>query len=470
MYKSYFKSLILRQRQFLIIYTIICFCTSILISLLANFNVPDQQYEVGFMNLASFAVLMIIIAMVLPYINFSFNFQKKSVDTYYSLPISKTKLFNIHYFSGLLMIIVIPTCLVILNLLVIKLRFSAVSSEYMIRFILCYLVQVLGVGFLYSLNTWIVNKANNTLDAIILIVAYVILPHVLLLITEFFIAEHLVGITSYDFVSIENFKWLSGSILTMKSLNYFDALSRNEVLSSVIYIEMLVSLFMAVGFYFAGLRTFKKRKGEDSQQISRDFFTYPLMVNVATVLLISSIYITNCSWGQIFMYLMITFLLYLFMHFAINRSTKVTRKLVLKYMAFLVAFSVFGFVSKQTYFFGINLQAFDLEQYDHVGLFYSDHSTDERMRVEYDLNEVALEEQILINEFLEAQRIEAESLKKYATCRVNEDELVITVQLKLIRGKEIDFREYDFCKEELKNIEENELFKKLFYESNKDNI
>lgn len=463
MHKAYFKSLLLRHRQFLIIYTIICFCTSILISLLANFHVPDQQYGVGFTNLAVFAGLMTIMAMVLPYINFSFNFHKKSVDTYYSLPISRKKLFNSHYLSGLLMIIVIPTCFVILNLLMIKLRFSSVSGDYMIRFILCYLAQVLSISFLYSLNTWIVNKSNNALDAIILVAAYAILPYVLLLITEIFMMEHLVGIPSYSFINIEAFKWISGTLLAMKPLSYFDALSRNEVLSSMIYIEMLVSLFMSVGFYFAGLRTFRKRKGEDSQQISRDFFTYPLMVNIATVYLISMIYVTDKSLGQISMYLFITFLIYLIMHFAINRSTKVTKKIVLKYVIFFVIFNIFGYVSKQTYCFGVNLQTVDLEKYDQVDVYYANRMNNsyEYAQITFDLNEITLEEKLLINEFLEVQKFEAEYLKKHSIHRVKDEEMVVSINLKFIRGEDVAIREYHLKKEEVKNIEENELLRKL---------
>ena len=39
-----------------------------------------------------------------------------------------------------------------------------------------------------------------------------------------------------------------------------------------------------VGFYFWAVNVFKKRKGEDSEQVSNDFFTYPLVVNLSSVL------------------------------------------------------------------------------------------------------------------------------------------------------------------------------------------
>ena len=50
--------------------------------------------------------IMTIAVMVLPVMSFRFNVNKKSVDTYYSLPISKKELYIVHYLAPLAALIV----------------------------------------------------------------------------------------------------------------------------------------------------------------------------------------------------------------------------------------------------------------------------------------------------------------------------------------------------------------------------
>lgn len=98
--RSYFLHLLKQHRPIVILYFILCFAGSPLQLILAALNRINEGYyysggsgefyQATFL-LFSFAIIM---AMVTPYITFSYLFSKSNLDTYFALPVSRTKLFS----------------------------------------------------------------------------------------------------------------------------------------------------------------------------------------------------------------------------------------------------------------------------------------------------------------------------------------------------------------------------------------
>lgn len=467
MHKAYFKSLFLRYRQLLFAYALICFCCVPLGSLLTRVDRVDGYVGLGMMALVIFGIFMLLLGFVLPLVSFRFNLNKKSVDTVYSLPISRKELYNTHYFAGLLMIVVIPTICFLMDIIIIMFRFSRVPMEFSLRMLLSYGAMLLALTSLYSLNTWIVNKANNLVDALILEAAYAVIPMVLILATMIFIPAHIVGMAGFELIDLSIFKWISPAALIFTPLSNIGMYLSSYSVNATIFLEMLCSSVCSVFFYLAAKYTFNKRAGEEAQQVSRDFFTYPLIVNILSIALISTINIIQFDILPLLVYLMITFTLFILMHFVSTRSTKIRKSDILKYLLILLAFNVFNYASKQTYFFGINQRRVNIEEYDELIVSSSliGNQLDYHNPITMNLKKMDKKDEELLDSLLNLQNIAAERFRQGEYGQEYHNGIsgeYVSLQFRKYASNVYEYRSYTLSVEDLKEVYSNERMNELW--------
>lgn len=218
---------------------------------------------------------------------------------------------------------------------------------------------------------------------------------------------------------------------------------------------------------------FKNKRGEDAEQVSKDFFTYPLIVNVFSVIFISLFDITNHEeFSDIIIFLIVTFILYLIMHFVSRRSLKLTRQLVLKYVLIVAAFSVFNIVARQTEFFGINRYVRDPYEYERINITYNDYiNGDKTHQVVISMNHITKEEEALLSQLEDLQKMASQQFKAGKYWYDNPDFpsgnniwIDVGYVTSISDGYNDAYMHYVFAEDDVKFFTDNELFVEISYD------
>ncbi len=359
--KNYYFSILKRQRKLLLFYTLLLFVAFPLVMIVGTRSVEWREL-IG-TCLIFYMVLMYIAAMVVPLFTYRFNLNKRSVDTYYALPISRKGMYDVHFFAGLTCIYAPAILNMIIGLLLGALRSGLQGVA--VYHIVGILVGMIITGAVYAINTVIVNKSNTLVDAAILTAAYFLLPFLMYLVLQRFFAVQEVGFTvglvDFDFVLA-----LTSPLYLLVNLTERFGYACRSGIMEMNWFHTLYALFILIAGYRWGASIYQKRRGEDSEQITRDFFTYPLIVNVSSVILLTTASVYDYDLVTIIMFIVITLILYLIMHFVSRRSMKITPSLVIKYLVILIAFNALEIIGLKTAFFGINAYTPDLSAYDRV--------------------------------------------------------------------------------------------------------
>lgn len=109
--KPYFWHLLRQYRAYVMLYAIaylVVYPVALYLQRLqdAAYGYSYSSYDSYALNLAPLTVTTIIVAAITPFIVLRFLYSKPTMDTYFSIPISRTKLFLKHFVFGWLMILV----------------------------------------------------------------------------------------------------------------------------------------------------------------------------------------------------------------------------------------------------------------------------------------------------------------------------------------------------------------------------
>lgn len=456
---NYFKSIIKRQKKLLFLYTIIGFVAFPMVALISTDY--DQGRSIYEFSILINAIFMVGCVMVLPIIINKFSLNKRSVDTYYALPISRQHLFDVHYLAGVVCIYIPLLINYVLGVLILTLRYG---SHF---FTGTYFLAFLGISIItlaiYSINTLIVTKANNMVDAAILIAAYTILPYMLIACAMSLFNRFTIGFTESMFNLSSLFDFLCP--LTVLN-NFINAVNNYTYRFAGFEYNILWLVYegaIAIGFYVWAAQVFKKRKGEDSEQVSKDFFTYPFVVNLTSIILLSFYIIDFSDIVLTIAILVLTFIVYLVMHFISRRSMKVTSALIIKYFVILFSFNVFAFAAKETYFFGINLRTPDINQYAQLEVSYWDYTNESKdYHAEISLKDMNKNEEAFVNDILALQTKAAEFKRNHSGYSYSyEDSVYLTIEFLPNDKDEIKWFRFDLPREDYGDLLKNKLFKVL---------
>lgn len=457
---NYLKYLLKRNKRILAIYAAICFTASTMVVLISQNNSAFFFRDVSSQVLTNFAFMFIVIGYLAPLIAFHFNFNKKQLDTLYSLPMTRKTLFNTHYIAGLMAILILPSINILLGMIALIIRCGVVSKTQVISFFIAYITLCTVMVLIYSFNTWIVNKVNNLVDAILIEFAYAMLPYIIFACILFFIQSHVVGYAStVEFLTYDLFKWFTPWLLMSFPNNYFWNLY--EVTGVGPYLEAFLNyewfseglglLLYCVGtsgvFYWLSLKAFTKRKAEMSEQHTKDFFTYPLIINILAVLMISWFNPLNQDFVLTIIYIIVSFVLFMIMQLIASRSTKLTNRMFIKYGVIIGSVTVLNLVANESYFFGLNKMNMNL-RYDKYGNIsdYSDYrymvaevrgKSDQIRNFDVVLSEATSEELAYLKELMNLQNLYAEKMKNHeikANQLINYDDGTVKIWLRYYLG------------------------------------
>lgn len=340
--KSYFNYLIKSKKYFLIA---ICIVQGIIA--FSSFGKNTSQYElIANPKVLSYAIGALS-AFILPLVIFSYVHDKRAVDTYYSLNISRKSLL----FTGLLFCILacfVPYLLAsIINIVSCLLMGEKVVSILLMMI----LVALISFTMLIIFNTFIYLLANTVLDGVIMILAYDLLPLVLFMMAIFFEGTFLVGVDISQ--SLENILvYLSPVALTVLSAFY------TLTINSMEYIGYLVAgLVYIVLFGILLFKVFNNRKVERAGNYSDGFFAYPFVIGAYTIISLFTIACTYRNMLSDFSFIILYILLflgYLIGNFIYKRTFRLSKIQIILFCIGVVLSLLFNVVCDRSHGFGLS--------------------------------------------------------------------------------------------------------------------
>lgn len=166
-----------RDRSLLILYAAVLICLFPLLSLALQDlgNTPFMFIELVFVPMAC----MFILSFCLPAHLFSHLWNKRELDMYSSIPLKRSTMFCIRYAAGLCWLLVPITVIIALECLVL---FLMHMPPYDMLHMLQSTAELMVLSVLvYSLNVWIAIHCRNRSDALVMSIAYLLVPLIVVL-------------------------------------------------------------------------------------------------------------------------------------------------------------------------------------------------------------------------------------------------------------------------------------------------
>lgn len=130
-----------------------------------NYSLWNSSDNEGRVNLYTAYALSGLAAMcvVMPFFIFSYKMNKRSVDMYYSLPLSRTKLTAVNFICGFICVYAAFTAGYLLGFIIIA---AKVRRLYLITYLWIYIASVIPAFTLYSISSFLYTRANSVVDGI----------------------------------------------------------------------------------------------------------------------------------------------------------------------------------------------------------------------------------------------------------------------------------------------------------------
>lgn len=345
--KTYIKQYIKTNMRLIIVSVII-------LTLVVRNLVPNSIINIAFRVLGDYHygqtqgyfnqlfMVVCVMAYMVPLYQFRFLMKRSSCDLYLSLPISRERLFDLHYLIGALFILVIGLFeggLVLMGVALAK-------GITLLSMVLVVLFCVLGIC-LYSFFAMIVVRCNTMLDAIVVTGLFTMIPLMLHNAIQSFLvsveSEVLVAMASYSsdmlynqlaqtITSFISIPWLLHLWVYVADYGEY-ALSYILLIVSTLYWFLLGS-----ACYCWGKRFFVKSKGEDREQRTTAFLTYPFLIPAFAFVLLLQFGVGKWAWISI----VIIGIIYVIALFFAQRSIRISIKHMIIYVA-MVGFIVVGY-------------------------------------------------------------------------------------------------------------------------------
>lgn len=232
--------------------------------------------------------ILIVCAYILPVLQFSLFKKRKNLDCAYALPITRREMGLVHYFTGLICLVVPFTCSYLLNFLLLLRYPEGFCYPPVIGF---YFLSLLMGIILYTMFTFLFNQANSTGDGIWFMVLWSFL---------FWLVAVALDVVYYEWFSFGSIYY--NSLIDDPSLGIswgpFNAMqweysgvvekmqnaSLTALWTDIPFIKwfvlwITVGIGSALGFVF----TFGKPRAEKTQEVSESWFGFKLLIPLYAV-------------------------------------------------------------------------------------------------------------------------------------------------------------------------------------------
>lgn len=378
-------------------------------------------------SMMTLAVMTCILSFVIAIYNYKHLMFKRSCDMYLAMPIKRSHFFYMQYFLGLLALLIIPLLAMILAFICDPMAMKVFPYyAFLIAAILLFCAAQ------YTIYTFLTLKCNNFWDAIIVCIAYTVLPVFVLLAAYIMLnsalSQTMVGFgatTDEIFNSLYASSFISvPAVLIGYISNMMNGVS--EFLQESLSVDMIMTKFIEDGstsfmflwywllagivFFFLARHTFIKRSGEEAEQQTTSKICYPVIIILVTMSLLFGSGIFTGDWHNAsFSLLILTIVIYGLMNFFAMRKIKVTKVMVIKFMGMIVTGLALTFVVVSTKGFGQihELPVFDDIQAVQISVYFADAQkfTIKDPRYEqldgYEVNNVSIYEQMKTKEWID---------------------------------------------------------------------
>ena len=342
--KNYISYLIKSKK-----YLLIALCIVQAILAFSNFGKPLNEYTLLSNTTMLSYGLGAIVAFVLPLVIFSYVHNKKAVDTYYSLNISRKSLL----FTGLVYCFILAFLPFLVSALItfVGYLFAGLIGKYALILLVTILVAFICYILVIVFNTFVYLLANTIFDGVIILLAYYLLPLLLFLMGVNFQETFLIGV--YINSTLENILvYFSPIALTVLSFMYAN------IFNNLAYIKYLVvGIVYIIFFAFFLFKTFNNRKVERAGNYSDNFFAYPFVIGAYTIVclfIIACIYRNMLSDFSFIILYILLFLGYLIGNFIYKRTFKLSKLQIGLFCMGVVLSLLFNVVCDKTQGFGLS--------------------------------------------------------------------------------------------------------------------
>lgn len=339
MSKNYFKYLFKSNKVLIAFIAVIQALICIVESLTYNNNSASLNYSGN----TIFAYALVFVLPIL-FLNHAQN--KKSVDSYFALPVKRKAIILTSIFFMWLLII-IPLILVLI-------AYSLIDSGQLTYYLYALFISTISFLVLLIFNSGIYLIGNNNVDGIIMMIAYSILPFILIgLLSSYF------NKICYGF-SLNTYYYCRYISLLYSS--YVNLNAHVEITSQFIPWLITIAIYFVSG-YVAIKKHYINRKAERAQTISDNLFAYPFVIHTMIIMLIFMISISYQGYagglGDMILLYLLTAILFEILSFVYRRMIKVKIKDIVV-IALTILLSI-GFVKISFYYEGFGLSYL----YDH---------------------------------------------------------------------------------------------------------
>ena len=361
MNKDYFKSLIKKNKKLNIVLFIAFFLSYPFLTILSFGDNP------GSVKMDYLYLMVIITTLILPVYNIKMFQSKKAIDTYFALPIKKIDLMKSTLFYTIIQISINFTFSFILGLFISKLWFGF----GLINIVSCILVTILSITIIVTVNFFIVEKCNNTLDSVIILTSY----HLLLLAIYQGVSQFARNVIPYSngFIRTIGYADLAFILshfnpytLLVRIFLHFELIKNSMFYQysepEIVFPYLLLGIQVIIGIfaYILLMKSFNRRKAEDSETLTNNKWTYPFIINAFTIAIIMCL-----DFARGFMYylplLVIVIVGNLVITFISQRKIKITKKTLLLLMSSFVVVLILSKIAFHTNFFNL---AYSFEMHD----------------------------------------------------------------------------------------------------------
>jgi len=271
-------------------------------------------------------ILALVLAFSLVPIYFSYVHNKKAVDSYFAINVSRRSvLISTIFFICLSIIIPFILYIVSSSILLSALNVSIQLS----KLILFILLSIIVICSMVIFNTNAFLEANSIFDGIVIILGYFLLPFFIFFTVNAFQENLVYGFNPIQFSNVIKISLPINASIYETSL--IEAISKIETIEdSYRILSVLIDTIVYTFLGIVGLRkNYVNRKVERAETISKGFFSYPFIIYSFTVLFIFCVTF-SCStvdalisdlFDHVFLY-MLVFIFFMVSTFIYRRKIK----------------------------------------------------------------------------------------------------------------------------------------------------
>lgn len=302
-------------------------------------------------SLATILIAGFVLSLLLVPVMFNYVHSKKAVDTYFSLPISRKEQIIT---SQLFIDLVIVTPVVILTL--VSMFMAIINGECNILayllIIICFVVSIITV---VAFNTTTYLQAYSTFDGVVIMIAYLLIPALIVFVIENFVSAYIYGFHSIDvkpFLNLTSIIYSSGYILadlvgtcTRATMNITYPI---HYVVCVLW-HLLVSVVVLKKDYI-------NRAVEKAENVSDKLTAYPIMINLFTfsILAVITTLLVDFDYEEYVIFFVLLFVLFEIANCVYRRKIKIYIKDVVSFVVASVLAILVGYICFKTEGFGMS--------------------------------------------------------------------------------------------------------------------